>query len=416
MKDAKNPGTRGLSFNVYRMPLAACAATMMIATAGVVHAADDDPVKIGVLTDMTGFLSSSLGTGSVDGARMAIEDFGGQVLGKKIELVYGDHLSKPDVGLATARKWYESDGVDVIVDIGNSAVGLGIQELSRNKKKLVFIVGASSSVFTDKACSPYSTQWSQDTYMFGSSLASKLTRGGDKTWYLVAADFAFGQALQADATKAVIAAGGKVTGAVRHPPNSTDFSSFLLQASASKAQVVALANAVTDTTNAIKQWNEFQMGGKNQKLVALTLLLNDVRALGLPVAQGTVFSSIFYWDLDEKTRAFAQRFYARNQFMPAEAHAGNYSAVMHYLKAVQAAGTKDADAVRQKMVELPVNDFYSDNVRIRADGRVMRKTYIAQVKTPAESTGAWDLYKILEEVPAEQSWRPVAESQCALVQ
>jgi len=262
------------------------AAILALGTAA--HAVNEGPVKIGVLTDMTGFLASSLGSGSVDGARMAIEDFGGEVLGKKIELVFADHANKPDVGLATARKWYENDGVDVIADIGNSAVGLGVQELARNKKKLVFFAGASSSAFTDKACSPYGTQWSHDTYMFASTLPGKLARGGDKTWYIVTADFAFGQALQADATKAIISAGGKVIGAVKHPPNSTDFSSYLLQASASKANVVALANAITDTTNAIKQWGEFQMGGKSQKLVALTLLLNDVRALGLPAAQGTM--------------------------------------------------------------------------------------------------------------------------------
>jgi branched-chain amino acid transport system substrate-binding protein len=391
------------------------AATAALLTGLAAHAADSDPVKIAVLTDMTGFLSSSLGPGSVDAARMAIEDFGGQVLGKKIEFVSADHQNKPDVGLATARKWYESDGVDVIADIGNSAVGLGVQELARNQKKLVFIAGASSSVFTDKACSPYGTQWSHDTYMFASSLPAKLARGGEKNWYFVTADFAFGQALEADATRAVNAAGGKVVGSVRHPPNSADFSSFLMQASSAKANVVALANAITDTTNSIKQWNEFQMGGKSQKLVALTLLLNDVRALGLPVAQGTVFSTVWYWDLDDKTRAFSKRFFERNKFMPAEAHAGTYSAVYHYLQAVKAAGTKNADAVRVKMRELPVNDFYSDQVRIREDGRVMRQTYIAQVKAPAESKGPWDLYKILETVPAEQSWRPLSESQCPLV-
>ena len=379
------------------------------------RAADEGPVKIGVLTDMTGFLSQALGPGSVDGARMAVEDFGGQVLGKKIELVHADHQNKPDVGLATARKWLESDNVDVIADIGNSAVGMGVQELARNKKKLVFFAGASSSAFTGAACSPYGTQWSHDSYMFANALPARLTQKGDKNWYVLAADFAFGQALAADTTKSVTGAGGKVVGSVRHPPNTSDFSSFLLQASASKANAVALANATTDTTNAIKQWNEFQMGGKGQKLVALALLLSDVKALGLPVAQGTVFSTVFYWDLDDKTRAFAKRFEARNKFMPTEAHAGTYSAVYHYLQAVKAAGTKDPDVVRAKMRELPVNDFYSDNVKIRADGRVMRKSYIAQVKAPGESKGDWDLYKILETIPPEQSWRPVAESECPLV-
>ncbi len=390
------------------------AATLLLGSS-LAHAADDGPVKVAVLTDLTGFLSQALGPGSVDGARMAIEDFGGQVLGKKIELVSADHQNKPDVGLATARKWYESEGVDVIADIGNSAVGMGVQELTKNKKKLVFFAGASSSVFTGAACSPYGTQWSHDSYMFSSALPARLAAKGDKNWFILTADFAFGQALTTDTTKAVTSAGGKVIGSVKHPPNSSDFSSFLMQASASKAQVVALANATSDTTNAIKQWNEFQMGGKSQKLVALAFLLSDVKALGLPVAQGTMFSTVWYWDLDDKTRAFSQRFFERNKFMPTEAHASTYSAVTHYLKAVKAAGTKDPDVVRLKMRELPVNDFYSDNLQIREDGRVMRKSYIAQVKTPAESKGPWDLYKILETIPAEQSWKPLAASDCPLV-
>jgi len=392
--------------------LAVVAALM---SGAVAHAADDGPIKVGVLTDLTGFLAQALGPGSVDGARMAIEDFGGQVLGKKIELVFADHQNKPDVGLATARRWYEREGVDVIADIGNSAVGMGVQELAKNKKKLVFFAGASSSAFTGSACSPYGTQWSQDSYMFGNALPARLTAKGDKNWYILAADFAFGQALAADTAKAVTGAGGKVTAVLKHPPNTADFSSYLMQASTSKANAVALANATTDTTNAVKQWNEFQMGGKGQKLVALALLLSDVKALGLPVAQGTMFSTVWYWDLNDKTRAFSQRFYERNKFMPSEAHAGTYSAVMHYLKAVQAAGTKDPDVVRVKMRELPVEDFYSDNVRIREDGRVMRPSYIAQVKTPAESNGPWDFYKILEKVPAEQSFRPLSESECPLV-
>ena len=378
-------------------------------------AADDGPVKIAVLTDLSGFLSQALGPGSVDGARMAVEDFGGQVLGRKIELVFADHQNKPDVGLATARKWYDSEGVDVIADIGNSAVGMGVQELARSRKKLVFFAGASSSAFTGAACSPYGTQWSHDSYMFANALPARLTAQGDKTWHILAADFAFGQALAADTAKAVTGAGGKVLATLKHPPNTADFSSYLMQAAASKANAVALANATTDTTNAIKQWNEFQMGGKGQKLVAEALLLSDVKALGLAVAQGTMFSTVWYWDLDDKTRAFANRFQARNKSMPTEAHAGTYSAVMHYLKAVKAANSKDADLVRAKMRELPVNDFYSDNVKIREDGRVMRPSYIAQVKTPAESKGPWDLYKILEKVPAEQSFRPLAESECPLV-
>jgi len=388
---------------------------LTMTASGALHAADDGPVKIGVLTDMTGFLSISLGKGSVDAARMAIEDFGGQVLGKKIELVFADHLNKPDVGLGIARKWYESDGVDVIADIGNSAVGLGVQDLARANKKFVFFAGASSSVFTNKACSPYGTQWSHDTYMFAHSLPKRLVQGGDKTWYLVVADFAFGHSLAADITQAVTEAGGQIVGSVRHPPDNKDFSSFLMQASASKANVVALANALADTVNSINQWNEFQMSASGKKLVATVLLANDVKSLGLPAAKGIMLSTVFYWNLNEKTRAWSNRFFERNKVMPVEAHAGTYSAVYHYLKAVKAAGTKDAEKIRIKMSEMPINDFYSENVKIREDGRVMRNSYIAQVKTPAESKGPWDLYKILEMVPPKDSWRPLSESECPLV-
>ncbi|MCM2250802.1 MAG: ABC transporter substrate-binding protein [Ramlibacter sp.] len=389
------------------------AATLL--AGGASHAAEDGPVKVAVLTDLSGYLAQALGPGSVDAARMAIEDFGGQALGKNIELVFADHQNKPDVGLATARKWYESDGVDVIADIGNSAVGMGVQELAKNKKKLVFFAGASSSAFTGSACSPYGTQWSHDSYMFSKALPSRLVSKGDKNWYIIAADFAFGQALAADTARAVTGAGGKVTGTIKHAPNTSDFSSYLMQASASKADAVALSNGTQYTVNAIKQWNEYQMGAKGQKLIALALLISEVRALGLPTAQGTMFSTVWYWDLNDKTRAFANRFYERNKAMPTEAHAGTYSAVSHYLKAVKAAGTKDPDVVRAKMREIPVNDFYSDNVRIREDGRVMRQSYIAQVKRPAESKGPWDVYKILEMVPAEQSWKPLFESDCPLV-
>ena len=378
-------------------------------------AQEQPPVRIGVLTDMSGFLSAALGQGSVEGARMAIEDFGGAVLGRKIELVTADHQNKPDVGLAIARKWYDVDGVDVIADIGNSSVGLGIQDLARNKKRLVLFGGASSSVFTGSACSPYGTQWGHDSYMFANALPKRLAQAGDKTWHIIAVDFAFGHAIAADTAKALESVGGKVVGSVRHPPNIADFSSFLLQGAASKANVVALANATTDTTNAIKQWNEFKLGGKGQKLVALALLITDVRALGLELAQGTTFSTVFYWDMNEKTRAFATRFQKRTGFMPGEAHAATYSGVLHYLKAVQAAGTRDADAVAAKMRELPVNDFYSENVRVRADGRVMRNSYIARVKTPEESRGPWDLYRIVETIPAEQSFRPIEQSDCPLV-
>lgn len=381
----------------------------------VAYGQPNTSVKIGILTDMTGFLSDALGQGSVDAARMAIEDFGGEVLGQKIELVAADHQNKPDVGLTVARKWFDVDGVDVIADIGNSAVGMGVRNLSIDRKKLVFYAGASSSGFTNEACSPYGTQWSHDTYMFGTVVPSQLTRDGLTDWYFITADFTFGHALEKDARAAIEREGGKIAGSVKHPSNIADFSSFLLQAASSKAEAVALANALTDTSNGVKQWNEFNVGSSGKKLVALTLLLTDVRAIGLDLAQGTTFSTVFYWDLDDKTRAFSKRFYERNGFMPAEAHAGTYSAVNHYLRAVAAAGTKDADVVATKMKEMPIVDFYSDNLKIRDDGRVMRDSFIATVKSPEQSSGEWDLYNIVDRVDAEHTWRPLSDSDCDLV-
>lgn len=390
--------------------LAAALAASMTA-----HAAEPGPVKVGVLTDMSGFLSSSLGSGSVDAARMAVEDFGGEVLGKKIELVFADHQNKPDVGLAIARKWYDADGVDVIADVGNSAVGLGVQDLARSKKKLVMFSGATSSVLTNEACSPYGTQWSHDSYVFASAVPGRLVRQGYKTWFIVAVDYAFGKAMEADMTKVIAASGGNVVGKVRHPAGTPDLSSFALQAMASKASAVGLANAVTDAQNFVRQWKEYGGGKGEQRLVA-PLLINDVRALGLEAAQGTMVPSVFYWDLDDKTRVFSKRFLERNKTMPSALHAGIYSAVSHYLKAVKAAGTKDSDAVRVKMRELPINDFFSENVRIREDGRVMRNSYVARVKAPSASKGEWDMFEILEKVPADQTWIPLSESKCPLVQ
>lgn len=392
---------------------AAMLAAGLFVTAG--HAQTPQrPLKIGVLTDMTGILSSALGQGSVDGARMAIEDFGGTMFGRPIELVVGDHQNKPDIGSGIARRWFDEDGVDVIVDIGNSAVALAVRELVQSKNRIALYVGASSADLTGKACSPNTAQWSHDTYLFANALPAELMRQGKKKWFLIVQDWAFGHALQRDVTKVVTDGGGQVLDSVRHPPGTLDYSSMLLRAQASGADVVAFLSAGQDLSNMIKQASEFGLAGSAQQLVAPAFLLSDAHGLGPQMAQGIVFSTVWYWNLNPDARAWSQRFFARNRFMPAEAHAGTYSAVGHYLKAVSAAGTNRHDLVMARMHAMPVNDFYTRDARLRADGRLMRTAYLAQMKTPAQSREPWDYYTILSEVPPERAFRPESEQACAL--
>jgi len=378
--------------------------------------ADMPPLKIGVLTDMSGVLSSGLGAGSVDGARMAIEDFGGKMFGKPIELVFADHQSKPDIGAGVARRWFEQDNVSMIADIGASAVALAVKELVESHKKVAINVGASSSDLTGKACSPNTAQWSQDSYMWSNSLPRRLVAEGKKKWFLIVQDWAFGHAMQRDVTKVVEAGGGSIVGAVRHPPGLQDYSSILLQAQNSGADAVAFLNAVSDLTNSVKQAKEFGLGADGrQQLVALAFLLTDAHGLGPAMAQGIQFSSVWYWDMNPEARKFSERFMARNKGMPHEAHAGTYSAVTHYLKAVQATGSTDPAAVMAEMRKNPVKDFYMDNARLREDGRLLRKVYLARMKTPAASKGPWDYYEITGEIPGEQAFRPLSEHACPLI-
>lgn len=373
-------------------------------------------VKVGVLTDMSGILASGLGAGSVDGARMAIEDFGGKMFGKPIELVFADHQNKPDIGSTIARQWLDEGGVDLIADVGNSAVALALRELVQTKGRIAMFVGASSSALTAAACSPNTAQWSHDSYMFVKALPTRLLAEGKKKWFLIIQDWAFGHALQADISRVIADGGGQVIGSVRHPPGMMDFSSILLQAQGSGADVVAFLSAVQDLSTSIKQAHEFNLGkdGK-QTLVAPAFLLPDAHGLGPAVAQGINFSTVWYWNLNPETRAWSQRFFARNKVMPAEAHAGTYSAVMHYLKAVQAAGTTKADVVMAKMRETPVKDFYTNNAKLREDGRLLRNAYVARMKTPAQSKEPWDYYEILSEIPGEQAFRPASEKACPLL-
>lgn len=378
--------------------------------------ASQPPLKIGVLTDMSGVLSSGLGLGSVDGARMAIEDFGGQMFGKPIELVSADHQSKADIGAAVARRWFEQEGVSMIADIGASAVALAVKELVENHKKIAIFVGASSSDLTGKACSPNTAQWSQDSYMWANSLPKRMLADGKKKWFLIVQDWAFGHAMQRDITKVIAEGGGQIVGAVRHPPGLQDYSSVLLQAQNSGADSVAFLNAVSDLTNSVKQAKEFGLGADGrQQLVALAFLLTDAHGLGPAVAQGIQFSSVWYWDMNPAARAWSERFMARNKGMPHEAHAGTYSAVTHYLKAVKATNSTDPAVIMAEMRKNPVDDFYQDKAILREDGRLLRKVHLARMKTPAASKGPWDYYELVGEVPGKDAFRPLSDNACPLV-
>jgi branched-chain amino acid transport system substrate-binding protein len=376
--------------------------------------ADDGPIKLGVLNDQSGAYAAIDGPSSVDAARMAVEDFGGTVLGRKVEIVSADHQNKADVGAAIARKWLDVDGVTAIVDVAVSSVAFAVQELARERNKIVIFSGAGSSDLTGKACSPTSVHWTYDTYALTAGTAGALARQGGDTWYFVTSDNAFGAALQRDATAALKAAGAAVVGTSLHPAPTADFSSFVLQAQASKAKIVALANAGEDTKNAVKAGREFGLGGQ-QQMVGLLTLLPDVHGLGLEAAQGLLLTESFYWNANEEARAFSKRFFARNQAMPHMVPAGVYGGVLHYLKAVKAAGTTDSAAVMKAMRDIPINDVMTRNGRLREDGRVMRDFYLFRVKSPAASKEPWDYYDLVATIPAEQAARPLSDSECPFI-
>ena len=371
------------------------------------------PVRIGVLNDQSGIYADLSGQGSVVAARMAVQDFGGTVLGRPVEVIFADHQNKPDVGAAIASRWYEAEGVDAIVDVPVSSVALAVQEVARRDNRIVMFSGAGSSDLTGKQCSPMGTHWAFDTVALSKGTALAVTRSGGKTWFFITADYAFGTALEADARATIMGAGGTVVGGVRHPQGTTDFSSYLLQAQASKARVVALANAGSDTINAVKSAAEFGIVAGGQELAGLLIFVSDVHALGLPIAHGLLLTESFYWDLNDRTRAWSARFGPRmGGRMPTMAHAGVYSAVTHYLQSVKAAGTDEPNAVAAKMRELPVSDAILDSATVREDGRVMRPFYLFEVKTPAESRKPYDYYKLIREIPAEDAARPLSEGHC----
>jgi branched-chain amino acid transport system substrate-binding protein len=391
--------------------LAALAASL----AAVPALAQTGPVKIGVLNDQSGLYADLTGMGSVHAARMAVEDFGGKVLGRPIEIVYADHQNKPDVGANVARQWIENDKVNMVVDVPNSAVALAVQEVTRERDAIHINAGAASSDLTGKACSAHAVHWTFDTYGLAAGTGRALIKQGGNTWFFITADYAFGHALERDTAAFVTAGGGKVLGTVRHPLNTADFSSFLLQAQTSKAKVIALANAGGDTITSIKQAAEFGIGSSGQRVAGLLVQFPDTHALGLKAAQGLTVTETFYWDLNDATRAWTKRLMERNSNKPPSMiHAGTYGGTLHYLKAVAAAETTDATKVVQKMKELPIDDFYT-KAKVREDGRVMRPYYLMQVKKPEESKYPLDYYKVLETVAPEDAARPLAEGNCPLV-
>jgi branched-chain amino acid transport system substrate-binding protein len=371
-------------------------------------------VKIGVLSDMNSLYADITGKGTGVAARMAAEDFG-PVLGKPVEIVTADHENKPDVAVNIVRNWYDNEGVDMVTDGGSSAVALAVEEVSRQKHKLVLFNGPASSDITGKNCSAYAAHWNYDTYALSHVTGSAVVKAGGKSWFFIGADYAFGHALERDTAQVVESEGGKVLGAVYAPINTSDFSSFLLQAQASKADIVGLANAGGDTTNSIKQGSEFGITRGGQKFAALLMFITDVNALGLKAAQGLQFTTAFYWDQNDETRAFSQRFIKEVGHMPTMVQAGVYSATLHYLKAIKALGNKDPLQVMAKMREMPINDFMTHNGRLRIDGRVVRDMYLVEVKKPEESKGPWDYLKIVNTVPGDKAYRPLDAGGCPLV-
>ncbi|PAY08936.1 ABC transporter permease [Bradyrhizobium sp. UFLA03-84] len=387
---------------------AVAACSLMLATPAMAQG-----VKIGILNDQSGVYADYGGKYSVEAAKMAIEDFGGEVLGQKIEMVTADHQNKPDLATSIARRWYDADGVDMITELTTSSVALAVQELSKEKKKIDIVVGAATSAITGAACTPYGFHWAFDTHALAVGTGGALVKAGGDSWFFLTADYAFGYALEKDTSEVVTAAGGKVLGSVRVPLNSSDFSSFLLQAQSSKAKVIGLANAGQDTTNSIKQAAEFGIVRGGQKMAGLLMTLAEVNGLGLEAAQGLVLTEGFYWDHDDKSRAFSERFFKRTGRMPSMIHAGTYSATLSYLKAVKAAGSKDSDAVAKKLKELPVDDAFAQG-KVQENGRMVHDMYLFEVKKPSESKKPWDYYKQLAVVPGDQAFPRAKDSGCPL--
>jgi len=392
------------------------AAALAFAASGAHAQVSDGVIKIGVLNDQSSLYADLAGQGSVIAARMAVEDFGAAKKGMKVEIVSADHQNKPDVGSAIARQWYDVDKVDVIFDVPNSGVALAVNQITRDKGKALIVSGAATADLTGKACSPNTVHWTYDTWMLANGTGNAIVKTGGDTWFFLTADYAFGHALERDTEAVVLKTGGKVLGKVRHPLNTQDFSSFLLQAQSSKAKIIGLANAGGDTTNAIKQAAEFGIVKGGQNLAGLLVFITDVHGLGLNNAQGLILTESFYWDYNDQTRAFAKRFAAADRGIhPTMVHAGVYAGVLHYLKAVEALKSDDGTKVIQKMKEIPTDDPLFGKGRIRQDGRKIHPAYLLEVKKPSESKYPWDYYKIRATIPADQAFRPEKEGGCPLV-
>ena len=390
------------------------ALALMLGAAGLatsaVHA--QDKVKIGFITDMSSLYADVEGKNGAVAIQMAIDDFGGKVLGMPIELLTADHQNKADIAASKAREWIDTQGLTMLFGGTNSGTALASAKVAAEKKRVYINNGAASSALTNDQCTPYTVHYAYDTVALAKGTGSAIVDGGGKSWYFLTADYAFGHALEADTTAVVKAKGGNVVGAVRHPLNASDFSSFLLQAQNSKAQILGLANAGGDTINSIKAAKEFGIG-KSMKLAGLLIFISDVHSLGLRNTEGLQFTTSWYWDLNDDTRKFAAKFFEKTKRMPTEIQAADYSATMNYLKAVQAAGTTDADKVMEKLKSTPIDDFYAKGT-IRADGRFVHDMYLMQVKSPSESKEPWDYYKVVAKLPGDQVFTTKAESKCAL--
>lgn len=372
----------------------------------------DDVVKIGFITDISGPYSDTDGTGGVEAVKMAIEDFGGKVNGKKIEFIYADHLNKADIAAGKAREWFDAQGVDMILGGANSGAALATAKVAVDKKKVYINVGAGTSRLTNEECNPYTIHYSYDTVALAKGTGGAVSRQGGKSWYFITADYAFGTSLESDTTRVVKASGGSVLGSSKHPVGASDFSSFILQAQASKAQILGLANAGDDLVNAIKSANEFGLK-KNMKIAALLMYLSDVHALGLQQTQGMLLTDSWYWDTSEATRAWAKRYFERVKKMPNSGHAGDYSAITTYLNAVKATGTDNPEKIIAHLKSSKINDMFAQGGYIRPDGRMVHDMHLVQVKTPSESKQTWDYFKLIERIPGDQAFTTKEESKCA---
>lgn len=376
----------------------------------------DDKVKIGVLSDMSGVYKTLEGPGAVIAAEMAIEDFGGTVLDQPIEIISADHQNKPDIGASTAREWIDAEEVDMITALDNSAVALAVQGLASDKKTITINTGAGTTALTEEQCSPYGIHYVYDTHALPVGTATAMVQNGGEKWFFITADYAFGHSLRDNTSDVVEELGGEVVGNVNVPLGTNDFSSYLLQAQSSGADVIGLANAGQDTVNAIKQANQFQIVQSGQKLAGMLVFITDVQSMGLDISQGLQFTTAFVWNQDEEAEKWSRRFYERHGAMPTMVQAGVYSAVTHYLEAVEAIGSDDADAVREKLGEMTLNDFFVKDGKIAANGSMFHDMYLVEVKTPEESSEEWDLLEVVSTIPAEDAYIPVSESKCPLVQ